>query len=625
MMKNNDTLRLTFLFAEAHCRKSNSMRHLLIALLAMAGLVATVTGCGGRGVDRDRRLVAADSLMMSRPDSALTLVEALCRDSLRGEGDRAYRDLLLTQARYRCYVTATSDSDINRALDYYRRHDGERDKLTRAYLYKGAVMEELGHPDSAMLYYKHAAATAAPDDYFNLGYANLRIAELYQYHFTNDSAVVARLKRASRHFAALKDTAFLVITTGTQGEFTKILGKDSSRIYLNAAIALAQKIDSKKGLQYQSKLSGTYFYDGDYVQAKNLAMDIFKNGREYCDESQFYYYAARSFIRLGDLDSARWLISMIPPPSGAVDSMNHYQTLAELADATSRHRQYVQYSETAKRIASRILESNRNSGLQRTELAWDANEQGRQMRGVANRRVLLSIVLSLLAIAAVLAVSARLLRSRATRYRHEMNKARVELETLLASNEADARRLDAERKHYKDLLAAQEGKLEEAGKINRELRSRLSGTGEQASEIVKHRLSAINGLYREIKVKTVAEDGSKRVMPLMSVLKEMLGNKWTVQSLASESFWNELRLSVDEEFPGLVSRVKRNHPDLTEKESRLFLLMCADLPNPVIKLCMSYKNDTTASKNKGKLIQKICPGQTLQEFIQSCLHDGQYA
>ena len=29
-------------------------------------------------------------------------------------------------------------------------------------------MEELGHPDSAMHYYKTAEATAAPDDYYNL-------------------------------------------------------------------------------------------------------------------------------------------------------------------------------------------------------------------------------------------------------------------------------------------------------------------------------------------------------------------------------------------------------------------------------------------------------------------------
>ena len=144
------------------------MKHLLTVILSILALVAVVTGCDS-APRYDSRLVAADSLMQPDPDSALALVEAVAPGSLKAEGDRAYRDLLLTQARYRCYITATSDSDINRALDYYRRHDGEREKLTRAYIYKGAVMEEFNHPDSAMLYYKTAEATATPDDYFNLG------------------------------------------------------------------------------------------------------------------------------------------------------------------------------------------------------------------------------------------------------------------------------------------------------------------------------------------------------------------------------------------------------------------------------------------------------------------------
>ncbi len=187
------------------------MRHLLVViLLLMAGLVATVTGCRGTRVPDDARLVAADSLLASAPDSTLALVEALALDSLSTDGDRAYRDLLLTQARYKCYITATSDSDINRALGYYRAHSGEQEKLTRAYIYKGAVMEELGHPDSAMFYYRHAEATAAPDDYFNLGYTNLRIATLHREVFSQDTTAIFRYKEAIRYFTILNDTNYLI-------------------------------------------------------------------------------------------------------------------------------------------------------------------------------------------------------------------------------------------------------------------------------------------------------------------------------------------------------------------------------------------------------------------------------
>lgn len=180
------------------------MKHLLAVIVAAVGLVAVVTGCGG-SARYDARLVAADSLMHDLPDSALALVQAVPADDLTREGDRAYRDLLLTQARYRCYVTATSDSDINRALAYYRLHDGEREKLTRAYIYKGAVMEELGHPDSAMLYYKHAEATAAPDDYFNLGYSKMRMGALYSDYYSFDGMGANKFEAALQNFKQIGD------------------------------------------------------------------------------------------------------------------------------------------------------------------------------------------------------------------------------------------------------------------------------------------------------------------------------------------------------------------------------------------------------------------------------------
>ena len=73
------------------------MKRLPVVILVMlVVLVAVVTGCS-RVPHYDSRLVAADSLMRTLPDSTLALVEAVSPDSLSSEGDRAYRDLLMTQ------------------------------------------------------------------------------------------------------------------------------------------------------------------------------------------------------------------------------------------------------------------------------------------------------------------------------------------------------------------------------------------------------------------------------------------------------------------------------------------------------------------------------------------------
>jgi hypothetical protein len=100
------------------------MQRLVTSILVMALLVALATGCGRARYDA--RLVQADSLMWTAPDSALATLAAI--DSLAGEANQAYRDLLMTQARYKCYadITASDDSAITRAMDDYRAHSAQR-------------------------------------------------------------------------------------------------------------------------------------------------------------------------------------------------------------------------------------------------------------------------------------------------------------------------------------------------------------------------------------------------------------------------------------------------------------------------------------------------------------------
>ena len=91
-------------------------KNILLALIVT--VAAWLTGCTG-DTHYDPRLVAIDSLLTTAPDSALLRLGTIEASTLKNEGDRAYHALLLTQARYRCYITATSDSTINRALSYY--------------------------------------------------------------------------------------------------------------------------------------------------------------------------------------------------------------------------------------------------------------------------------------------------------------------------------------------------------------------------------------------------------------------------------------------------------------------------------------------------------------------------
>ncbi len=372
------------------------MKRLPLVILVFVVLVAVVAGCS-HSARYDGRLVAADSLMRDCPDSTLAIVEGLCRDSLATEGDRAYRDLLLTQARYRCYVTATSDSDINRALAYYRAHPKDREKLTRANIYKGAVMDELGFPDSAMLYYKQAEAVADPADYFNLGYVNLRISGLFLGQVSKDSSVIVRLHRAMRYFETLHDTTRLIQVLGNLGSFTGYSQPDSAKRYLWRAIALARQFDPTQQYSHESALAGVYFFQNEFAQANALAMDVLRHGSEYGIETQFYYYAAMSYISLGKLDSAKYVLSVTPTPVDDVDSLTYYNLTAAISKAEGKPYSYAENVSQYNEMVGDILYSSRESELLQIESEFDRKQEELRHDNVNRRNItIISIGLILL-------------------------------------------------------------------------------------------------------------------------------------------------------------------------------------------------------------------------------------
>jgi len=577
-------------------------------------LVAGHTGCGGAH-RYDGRLVLADSLMQHSPDSALALVEAVSPDSLAAGGDRAYRDLLLTQARYKCYIAATSDSAINRALNYYRQHDDEREKLTRAYIYKGAVMEELGHPDSAMLYYKTAEATADTSDYANLGYVNLRIAKLYQRSRTNDSAVINRMTKAAHYYTILRDTAYLIVTVGTKGIYLYDNNKDSARIYLERVIALAQSIKSPQQFRYQSKLAGIYFYKAEYEEALRLSLDIINNGKEFCDEHQFYYYAARSFIKKSRLDSAYWVKSLIPAPINVVDSMNHYLLLAEIAEAESNLKEYSTYSTIAKQLNDKIYKSAINSTLSEEEQKISSHQQNIRYKTNLIKIVAWTLIVTIVIITSILLWIRKHMRTITINYKNNLEAACQELENTIKDFEAKMAQTDIEHEH---LLASKVSELELANRKNQELLESKNDIHHQVSKIIRIRRDAIDELYQEIRVRKIDNNGEKkRKVPLISIIKELNDNKELLQIKPKESFWVKLELSIEHEYPGLLSFVKDNYPNLTQKDIQFFMMLCAHISPQIIKLCFNYDHVVTVSNYKRKLIkEKIGMNITFEELIK---------
>ena len=123
-------------------------------------------------------LLQAEALMYTHPDSALQMLEAIpYPERLTGQEQADYA-LLLTQARSRCRITATSDSLICIATDYYQHSDDHARKATALY-YLGDVYTDMKRYTEAVVPLKQAEEVlheAHPTTqslvYSRLGYLN---------------------------------------------------------------------------------------------------------------------------------------------------------------------------------------------------------------------------------------------------------------------------------------------------------------------------------------------------------------------------------------------------------------------------------------------------------------------
>lgn len=116
----------------------------LIYYLCLFNLIFVTFACQQKG-SGDLLLSAADSLMSTRPDSALYLLENVCVSEIKTPAQNAKYALLLTQAQDKNYVTPTTDSLIRIATEYYDSIGNDITMQAKAHYYLGRVYQESGN------------------------------------------------------------------------------------------------------------------------------------------------------------------------------------------------------------------------------------------------------------------------------------------------------------------------------------------------------------------------------------------------------------------------------------------------------------------------------------------------
>ena len=552
------------------------MKYLLHIWFVLMILASMLVGCN-HAPQYDSRLLAADSIIYTKFEQAYKQLDSIKPEELTNSADQAYYSLLLTQARYICYYDISSDSDINVAVNYYEKHDKELEKLTRSYIYKGAVLEELNKIDDAMYYYKKAATTAGEDDYFNHGYALLRMGKMYNRLHAYAGRDIEKLEEALDYFRQAKDTIYQIICLKDLGAIYRSSNADKSEKNFNEAISLAKIInDDKLLIDGLNGLAYLYFMQKQYPKAYEQLNQIKKYGLKGRPNYVFTTFAC-VFANLGMPDSA-WTYLHLPQrghegDSTYLQSNNYLEALSQIYKARGDSMRYLKLSYQCDRNTFALINDTNIINVMSAELSFDKNYQDGLERIQENRNKLVA------AIAGTIMLALLLLALLFYRRAHRYDKLVLELK-------------DRSQSQINDLSNLQDN-INEL-KINDE---RLKGF------ILSHM-----GMMREMIEACYHEPNNRIAENMKRIVKFQDSNK---------DNWVKLYDYIDLEHNNIMSRTRENYPELNDRELLLLALTCMGFSYIQIAIIMGYSNATSVSVIKQRLVKKMGLDCSLNEYIQN--------
>ena len=548
------------------------MKHLVSVIwVVMVVLGAVVTGCEGAR-RYDSRLAAADSLMRVNPDSALALVERVCRDSLNNEGDCAYRDLLLTQARYRCYISATSDSDINRALAWFRAHPSDHEKLTRAYIYKGAVMEELGHPDSAMLYYKTAEVTASPDDYFNLGQINTRIGDLYRIYYADKQICYDKYRKALEYYRVTGNKNLQLNSLYNMGMCSGITGNGNSGNLLDSAALMAIELNDSSAFYDCREMSVRQLSMSDSTRpkAKQIAFHLLNRYKGFLT-SDLLLDLAYIYDKDHVVDSAKYYVRYAIPHSVGSSGrirVRAYEIMADIADYEGNKAKSYLYLDSCKYLSDSIFNNRQKYSIQfiennENELLLSANDKKAKERQLC----MVLVVVFGLAFPMLVFIFYQYRRIRLVKSIHqEVKNVRIDTHEALLEH-----------------LHAKESSVELlVQNIVSFLRTVIDTTEHDSPSVIRKRI------------------------------------KDSIYDVANEDFWEELRSYLDRYHNNIISEIAKNEK-INTSDLRFIELECCGFSYVEIAITMGYSPKFVSIKRK-RIAKKMGLKVSLQDFLTNAMN-----
>ena len=346
-------------------------------------------------------LTAADSLMDTDPDAALYSIMSIDSSMIYSmrKKYRALYLLLLTEAKYKCYMPISQDTIINEAVRFFARR-GPESRYASALTMRGAAEFERGDFVSALEDYKNAESIISRNGNMNMterGLLHTRIAELYQFTFVNDSLAADRYRRALECFQQSGRHDLVMRGRLSLARALLPVSPDDALANILAGMGLAQQLADSSMMLVARELHASY------LLIKERYGEVIGENRNACREFQFQgtFYdspmanimlaTATAYAKTGHPDSAHAVASCIPP--GILSRPAYHTLLQNIAMSEGKWESALEHITEADRIIDSTLSAGYQMHLRGVEKRYAISRINEQYSSKLNRYFISFIIL----------------------------------------------------------------------------------------------------------------------------------------------------------------------------------------------------------------------------------------
>ncbi len=562
------------------------MRKLLYILISIL-ILSFVMSCGRSA---DRRLVLADTLMWTNPDSSLIILQGINRDSLQGDENKAYYALLLTQAQFRCNIPLTGDTLISKAVEYYSDNHN-REHYTRSLLYKGGAFEDMGDPIEAIKWYKQAEDNADTTDYRNLAQINFRMGMLYYNNYAGNNLDLEKFKKAFHYYNIIQDQRMTMLCNSYLGNIYRFKDQSKAKFHLLKAIEEAKVIgDSSEYYECMTSLALSHFYDKDYIMAKDIAIYCINNGVNYINDN-CYYNAARAFCALDNLDSANYYFSKTNKNTNDKQLLAvRYLTQTEISALSDDKANYKKYISLYNNLCDSVSKSSTLDDLIKKEWVYTENTKKNVVKQFQNHKYSTRFIYSLLIIIICIILFFMVRKRQNTKALKEMMFA---LKTNYDQEHANQIQLLNTISLLQDKITENRGAKKQMY-INETQNTYLK-------DVVAHHIEIMDKL-----LEASERDSDKKFKELFnSIISEYKNN---------DHYWNAMFQFVNDNYKGFINKIKRLYPSINDKYLKITILNCLGFDYIDCAIIMGTTTKTMATIFS-RIAKKIGTNKSLPKVV----------